>query len=45
MMEATPVTEVHASLLQRSENTFDTVDHKIAEVEFFLFGLFHSDSL
>lgn len=44
MMEGPPVTEVHASFLQRSENTFDTADHKIAEVEFFLRRLFHSDS-
>ncbi len=44
MMGATPMTEVHASFLSRSENTFDTVDHKIAEVEFFLQRLFHSDS-
>ncbi len=44
MIESPQVTEVHASFLQRSENTFDTVDHKIAEVEFFLRRLLHPSS-
>ena len=36
MIESPQVTEVHASFLQRSENTFDTVDQRIVR---FLLGL------
>lgn len=43
MMEPAPMAEVQPSFLQVSENTVDTVDHKVAEAEFFLRRMFHSN--
>lgn len=43
MMKVAPMDEVQPSFLQISENTFDTVDHKVAEVEFFLRRMFRSN--